>query len=660
MDADVVKAPAGLGKTRAYAERVARNVGLGVTEVYTPTLKLAEEWRSHVRAAAPYAKVQIIHGRGHEIQPGVHMCMRHTMAENLSQAGIAVYPNLCMKQDATTLQTASCPHYQGCSYLQQFDTADVYIFTHAHLRLERGRLECWQPREVIIDESFVMGMYELVRMPASLLTHALVPPKAQALCYDIVTSLATGQPLAPRLRAATGPRGELNAAIKALEITPALSPALTTSQQHQTLSQHVNFKPVRMLLRQLAAEAAARTTLQSVDFDAAKGEIVLHYRHQITRFEVTKVMPRITILDATADQRLLEVFFQVQNFQQVDVTRNAYVVQCSSSRCSTTSLVPSNNKNPNSQADAQRRLKDLARLITRLVDDGHKVLVVGPSSVTGNPRKAMPPLLKLPARVKKNVVLTHFGAVRGIDAWKDCTAAVIVGRNQPSVAAVEGAARALFHDDPAPLALSGTWTTEDRGYRIDGNAVGVGTVVHADDRVQAVLEQVRECESVQAIDRLRLIHCPQIKLVYVLSSIPLDLDVHELRTWSELIDGTRLEQAWDRARGVLPLQPDWLYGQHPDLWPTAGAAKKDVQRSGSKRGQSPNKISIRNLSLFEHGYKTPTSRRWSLCLSTSSDAGRVQHQLKRLLGVAVQVRPRLMTAVPMAATAAGITPPPPA
>jgi len=36
--------------------------------------------------------------------------------------------------------------------------------------------------------------------------------------------------------------------------------------------------------------------------------------------------------------------------------------------------------------------------------------------------------------------------------------------------------------------------------------IGVDVVVHPDQRVQAVHEQLREHESQQAIDRLRLVH----------------------------------------------------------------------------------------------------------------------------------------------------------
>ncbi len=410
MDADVLRAPAGLGKTRAYAERAARNVGYGVTEVYVPTIKLAEEWQSHISAFSPHARVRVIYGRGHEISAGVRMCARHSMAEHLTRAGVAVYPNLCSRGDSNSNQVDECPHKNGCFYLDQFGNADVYIFTHAYLRLDRGRLEQWHPYEVIIDESFVMGMYERVSIPLSLLTGSQVPPEAQALCRDVAAWFSSGQSIVQRLRKAAGPRGELNAALKALSENPALSPVQTASQQRQALNQHMNLKPVAMLLRQLASEAAARATIQSAEFDASKNEIVLHYRHSVTRFESSRHPPRITILDASADELLLGVFFKVKQFQKLDAKRRAYVVQCSSTRCSTTSLVPSRNQDRKSRKAAQDRLKELTRLITRLVGDGCKVLVVGPPEFDSLRRRirAFPCKNKRLRLIRKTFVVARF------------------------------------------------------------------------------------------------------------------------------------------------------------------------------------------------------------------------------------------------------------
>ena len=57
----------------------------------------------------------------------------------------------------------------------------------------------------------------------------------------------------------------------------------------------------------------------------------------------------------------------------------------------------------------------------------------------------------------------------------------------------------------------------------DGSTKLVNVAAHPDPRVQAVVEQGREAEMVQAIDRLRLIHNAKRKMVYILCNVPLDL-----------------------------------------------------------------------------------------------------------------------------------------
>jgi len=91
----------------------------------------------------------------------------------------------------------------------------------------------------------------------------------------------------------------------------------------------------------------------------------------------------------------------------------------------------------------------------------------------------------------------------------------------------------------------------------DGSTERVNVSVHPDPRVQAVVEQGREAEMMQAIDRLRLIHNEKRKTVYILCSIPLDLAVDELVTWKQLTGDRRLSDALADcdARGwdALPL-----------------------------------------------------------------------------------------------------------
>jgi len=94
---------------------------------------------------------------------------------------------------------------------------------------------------------------------------------------------------------------------------------------------------------------------------------------------------------------------------------------------------------------------------------------------------------------------------------------------------------------------------------------------------QAVVEQTREAEMLQAIDRLRLVHSARGKTVYILCSIPLDLPVDELVTWKQLVGDKRLMRALETCEEngweALLLAAKELHRLFPELWRTRKAAE---------------------------------------------------------------------------------------
>jgi hypothetical protein len=112
----------------------------------------------------------------------------------------------------------------------------------------------------------------------------------------------------------------------------------------------------------------------------------------------------------------------------------------------------------------------------------------------------------------------------------------------------------------------------------DGSERRVRVRVHPDRRVQAVVEQIREAEMVQTVDRLRLIHSRRKKTVIILCNIPLGLPVDELVTWRELVGDDRLAEALETCDEngweALPLEPGELTRLFPELWGTEKAAER--------------------------------------------------------------------------------------
>lgn len=642
MQATLIKAPAGLGKTLHFAREVAKFVG--IVEIYAPTHALAEHWESQILVFNPSKKVQVIRGRNFPIQSFIgssktphngHLCNRVSAADALTNAGLPVYPNLCKRSQGPGAAPAKCSFYDHCDYIHQFQAADIYIYTHAHLSQARSALESWQPSLVIIDESCFQSLIEELIIPISLLTHPNVPAIAQSLCTDLANAFRAGGGIAQRIVAASA-TSELDDAVMALKLAPAISPSSSDRQQKSVLKTFVSFERIRRMLVQLKAETQVRASPQSVVYDATTGDIKFQRRKPVTRFDLGRgTQPDVYLLDASASELIAGKFFEIKQFVDMQVPRQAYVVQCHSTRCPTTSLVPARNSNPSSAADAARRLAEIEGLIKKNAIDGQKVLVVGPSAVVGNAAKGELSLVTVPSHCE----LAHFNSLRGIDRWKDFDAVVIIGRNEPPVSAVEDMARALYFDETTPLDLRGAWEVRVRGYRMKGSgpAIGIETMVHPDLRVQEVLEQLRESETLQAVDRLRLLHNPTKRPVILLSNLPLDIDVDETRTWDELMHGTRLERAWDVCSGVLPLDPAWLSSNHPTLWSTAGAAKQDVRKARKKGGFSK-MFSIRKKTLFAFDYKRPSQRQWSRCLADNASQRRVAKALEALTGGPVKAK----------------------
>jgi hypothetical protein len=85
--------------------------------------------------------------------------------------------------------------------------------------------------------------------------------------------------------------------------------------------------------------------------------------------------------------------------------------------------------------------------------------------------------------------------------------------------------------------------------------------VHPDWRAQLLLEQIREAESEQALDRLRLLRGKgKQRQVYILSNVPLNVTVDYGWSWSEY---QQLLALWKESEGVLPLNPEHLMNRCP-------------------------------------------------------------------------------------------------
>ena len=122
--------------------------------------------------------------------------------------------------------------------------------------------------------------------------------------------------------------------------------------------------------------------------------------------------------------------------------------------------------------------------------------------------------------------------------------------------------------------------------------------VHFDPRCQAMLEQIREAEMVQAIDRVRPIF--NHRKVFVLNSLPLDLTVDRTLTWSELRPG-KLREGICPVRGAAAFagRSDPLFSGPVEVRERRERGREVVEKN---RGRIPNRYIIwRNPPVFFGG-----------------------------------------------------------
>ena len=280
---------------------------------------------------------------------------------------------------------------------------------------------------------------------------------------------------------------------------------------------------------------------------------------------------------ADLDPVIYRPFWPTMTFETIAARRNAEVIQIADTRCSKRRLLGCGNATDKDKEAAAARMAELQLLFAAEARKA-PTLLVGTKAVTE--QLMVPP----------GGAMAHFGALRGLDRFKDFGTVILAGREQPRQADIETLTRSLFGDDvTTPLDLTGEFVEVSRGYRMrDGSHRSSKPVpVLTDPRAQAViLEGIRERECEQAIDRLRLVHREVPGRVLVLCNIPLDLTIDRLTTW-EAIMPSRWERTSDRLHGCVPISPSELARLAGDLWGTPRAAQLRLSRMDQKGTQLP-------------------------------------------------------------------------
>lgn len=623
-----IQAAAGLGKTAAVVSEIMSRRELWDLHIwiFVPTLDLAERLAeqftnlSFEPRFAPGPEVRVMRGRlaraTEERGPREPktMCRKPDASDLASRLGINVFKTLC-KSGA-----GICDHYDRCPWISQWDDREPAVRIWAHEYLHLPKLSGFPgPNLVIADESTVEVLAGELDFAPDRLTEK--PTWAEGDNADLIAdclrsiheAVSGDKPALEAFRSVGLDKEVLSKAAEAAEgredgdtgVTPGMAEA--DAVERLASLEESERKKIAKLLRQASKEISlprpqshAIQLRRNVPVELngrieRQNRVCVWWRRKVLLGRTTPLL----LIDADADAEISRrLYGEPLEHVAIPVERNAVVTQCHTSNFSRQSLLGFPGAAPDFLAKAARRLETVKNLVRKLAQAG-RLFIVCPLPVRRAITRESEPRLPL-CCTWEGATISHFGRIRGVDDWRHYDAVMMIGREQPPPLAVEGLARAIWDDEPEPLNLPGTYSKALRGYRLkSGDQIGTEVDTHPDSRVRKVLELKRERESLQAIDRIRLIHTDKIKEVYILTRLPLDLDVDKLVSLQELLNGqgSRLEKAYRRNCGGLPLVSICLAERWPDLFPNARAAEYEI----SKKNQcDPRTLKgeIDSISLF--------------------------------------------------------------
>ena len=596
-----IKAAAGLGKTTAMLTSLPTDPQPEVW-VFVPRAALSNELALKAREMG--LRAEVVRGREAEVE-GARLCQKHDIAGAVARAGLPVMSSLChlKKKKKTKGQKRGegevieqfCEHFTACRYLQQFRAGRtaVRFFAHEYLKLAENLPKGLpKPDLIVIDEAFSLGMARcsavgLDRLTAPRGGGMKIEREAEIMDVAIPVRDLLERGLDPR-DAATVEAFRNAAKVEAFPGgEAAIWPSMLTKEQRKragALASRDHFR-LAALWRILGEEKERGGPLQRVQLrrsePAGNGEKVDRVR-MWWRAKLHIPVAPVLLIDASLDEEIARLFFPQIAVKIIAARRNAHVIQVLDTACSRNRLLGFPDAPEAEKTRAANRLQDVRHLAEVEAKRGSVLLVTY--------KAAEERLGSIPG-----VDIEHFGNLRGTDLYKGYDCIIVAGREQPGPRGrfdkdgrfwpgLEDDALSLF-GEVSPSDPAGRLPTEVRGIRMhDGSLRGVPVEVHPDPRCQRLQEQIRECETAQALDRLRLIHRATLARVILLSNVVVDATVDRLVRWNELMPD-RLTVAAARLDGVLPLAPAWLAERFPDLWATVEAARHEVKRSELNRDQ---------------------------------------------------------------------------
>ena len=651
-----IRATAGLGKTSRIISKLIQSgaIGSGYVQFYVPNHTLSKELEEKLKdkldlelsemGKDDYSTVKVIKGRNKSGSSEESLCRKAELSSRLISIGLNVRQNLCSND------SHQCEFFSDCKYLSQFRGEEfsneeremltaldmppiVHILAHNHLFYQTRLNNLSKPDVVVVDESFYkVGLIDKKMQPTELST---VDSEVCRLIYDVITQQ---QPLLSILRIRGYTSEGISKEVERLRgMFPVgqIHPGMEQSEQLRALKHSDRYRKLFPLLEGVAweLENCSREHSHVVEFRKGWGggrdNVHIHRRRELT---VSSDIP-IIFIDADLHTDILSRFRPDVPVRRLDVDRQAEIHQFSDLTFSKNSL-----KNDDEKGCKMRR--QVSQFIKQIVNLEQETLVICSREIrkklTGESREEIPQDTQY-----QGATITHFGILKGLNKYEKYKQIILLGREQASTAALEGDARGLYWDEENEI----QWMEEDergnkhlgsvrKDYRVRGGGEGVSVPVdiHPDKRVQILMEQVRECGSIQAIDRLRLIReleeYPEVRRVFILSKIPLEISVDYVWRWGDL---HRCLSLWEEADGVLPMRQCDLMRRCPE---SAGSEKKAKKRITKFKLCLPLiKILIRERNILRVEYQSSeTGTKYDAYVDGNLDREKIRKSLTEAAG----------------------------
>lgn len=571
---DAIAGGVGLGKSTVTLQVLADMAQDKTVHYYAPTLELAAEVVGKAKSIGlPAVMIRGREANRKDPDRWPALCRKDDVAATLGRVGRNVWESLCRKVDEFSNVT-QCEFFDGCPYVRQFDGLEGKLVVLAHEWLTLPKLLIAKPSLAVLDERFHTSLLRTASLPLERVgaQRPSTPGVDDIIVADLThdARVALGALEAGKTMAEAGldpDRLRLMARYEErLADPPAIWPDLPYAEQQTRARRLQEIEAFRLakLWRVLAHDndkISQRVVIaRGIEWHGELQDRV--FIHTATAPVISKALP-VLVLDADHDALIGAATVPTNRRTVIRARLNAEVIQV----CNTTG---SKNK---LMGSAARREQVLALARHEAAQD-RQVLIGTYKPVAELLRSAFADA------PDANIHIAHFGAIRGLDCWKDFDTVIVVGREQPPPLAVENMARSLFGANSEPLLLAGEYVPQMRGHRTkDGSRTAVVVQVHPDPRVQALVEQAREREIEQMVGRLRLVHRNHPARVLLLTNLPTALPVDRFTTWEGIMPD-KMEQAIMRGRGVLPLSHAELARVHPDLWATAKEAEHWLARKG--------------------------------------------------------------------------------